>query len=207
MRDCVFLVADSQIEAMLKGFLQRDKFHLSLGCGEFEFDATKDLVVDPNRDPGVYSRGFQVLAGFASTHRCAVTILDADWDGSPGADAIRKKIGQDLRERWKEYIVVVLVPEIEAWIWQENPHVVTALGATDYITLRSELQSNGLWSANELKPHRPKEAVEFALKRARIPRSAALYKQVASKVSVKACIDPAFGSLVKCFNEWFGAPV
>lgn len=206
MRDCVFLVADSQIAAMLKGFLGRDKFHLRLGCGAFAFDAAQDIVVDPNRDPGIYTRGFQVLAGYASTHRRAVVVLDAHWDGSPGASAIREKISQDLQASWNDYIVVVLEPEIEAWIWQDNRHVVSALGAANYATLRAELQANGFWRENELKPHKPKDAVEFALRRARIPRSAALYGQIAGKVSIKSCEDPSFLSLVHCLNDWFGVP-
>jgi hypothetical protein len=206
MRDCVFLVADSQIQAMLRGFLGRDSFHLSLGCGAFDVDPTVDIVVDPNRDPGVYSRGFQMLASFTTTHRRAVVILDAEWEGSPGAGPIRDKIGRELEASWGEYIVIVLEPEIEAWLWQDNQHVVGALGAGNYAALRAELEARNLWRAGELKPFRPKEAVEFVLKRARIPRSAALYGQIAGRVSVKACVDPAFLSLRETLEAWFGAP-
>lgn len=206
MRDCIFLVADSTIKAMLTGFLAREGFHQSLGCRRFGFDPSKDVVVEPGRDPGVYTRGHELLSGFAATHARAVVILDAEWDGSPGAEQIQKKIGADLAPTWPDHLVVVLDPEIEAWIWQDNPHVAGALGASDYGELRAMIEKQGFWEADELKPRRPKEAVEFALKQARIPRSASLYGQLAGKVSTKACEDPAFDLLRAGLRGWFAVP-
>jgi len=206
MRDCVFLVADSQIGAMIRGFLGRDNCHLSLGCGPFDFEAEQDLVIDPNRDPGVYTRGFEVLAPYAATHRRAVVILDAAWDGSPGAELIRSKISKDLHAHWGEHLVVVLDPEVEAWIWQDNLHVSAALGVADFAALRSELERESFWRAGEAKPFKPKEAVEYTMRQTRTPRSAAVYHRIASRVSTKACIDPAFRSLSDGLAVWFGVP-
>ena len=45
MRDALFLVADKNMEAMIKGFFSRSGFHRALGCGSFLFDARQDLVV------------------------------------------------------------------------------------------------------------------------------------------------------------------
>lgn len=39
MRDALFLVADKNMEAMIKGFFSRSGFHRALGCGSFLFDA------------------------------------------------------------------------------------------------------------------------------------------------------------------------
>lgn len=203
MRDCIFLVADSTIQAMLKGFLGREGCHFSLGCAPFQFDAARDVIVDPTRDPGVYTRGHELLSVFTKTHRRAIVILDADWEGSPGADVIRSKIEDNLRSVWSEYMVVVLDPEIEAWIWQDNHHVVTALGAENYATLRQDIEAKGFWSPGAIKPHRPKEAVEFALKRAKIPQSAALYGRIAGKVSIAACEDLALRHLKEGLMRWF----
>jgi hypothetical protein len=200
----MFLVADSQIAAMLKGFLGRSQCHRSLGCGPFAFEPALDLVVDPTRDPGVYTRGFEVLATYTGSHRRAVVVLDAAWEGSPGADRIRAKITEDLKVRWKEYLVVVLDPELEAWIWQDNQHVATALGVQSFSALRDDLEAAEFWRAGEPKPFKPKEAVEYALRRARIPRSSAVYQQIASRVSTRDCIDPAFRSLCDGLQAWFG---
>jgi hypothetical protein len=38
LRDCIFWVADNTMAEVFKTFLTREKFHLSLGCGPFEFD-------------------------------------------------------------------------------------------------------------------------------------------------------------------------
>lgn len=205
MRDCVFLVADSQIEAMVCGFLAREQYHLSLGCGQFGFDPQQDLVVHPQRDPGVYVRGVELLAAFRSSHRRAIVILDAAWEGSPGHAAVRAKVSQDLSGSWPEHLVIVLDPELEAWVWQENIHVVQNLGAGDFATLRSALEAAGFWRPGDLKPHRPKEAVEHALRLAKLPRSAAIYRRIATRVSLANCVDPALAALRDGFRGWFGA--
>lgn len=205
MRDCVFLVADNQMAAMVEGFLTRDQCHLSLGCGPFDFDAGSDIVVDPNRDPGVYSRGHELLAQYASSHQRAVVMLDAAWEGAPGPAEIQAKISQDLAARWGTCLVVVLEPELEAWIWQDNQHVAEALGMGDYAALRAELEAADFWRAGEPKPYKPKEAVERVLYQARIPRSSAIYRKIASRASTKHCVDPAFLTLRDGLSGWFGA--
>lgn len=204
MRECVFLVADETIAAMVRGFLGRDQFHQSLGCGQFDFDQRQDIIVDPNRDSGVYTRGFELLVPYATTHRRAVVILDAEW-GKPTAQQIREKIEQDLRADWEESLVIVLEPEVEVWIWQDNAHVCKALGVADYAALRAELERLQLWKADEPKPFRPKEAVEHTLRLARIPRSSAIYGAIASRASTKHCVDESFGRLRDGLAGWFGA--
>ena len=144
-----------------------------------------------------------MLRGFTGSHKRAVVVLDAAWEGSPGAGAIRNKIEADLRAYWSEYLVVVIDPEIEVWMWQDNLHICAALGAPDYAVLRTDLEAKGFWTPGQTKPHMPKEAMEFALKQARRPKSAALYGRIASKVSTKACEDPAFATLKVGLAAWF----
>ena len=43
MRDCVFLVADRNMEGAFIGFFMREAFHLSLGIQHFTFDWTRDM--------------------------------------------------------------------------------------------------------------------------------------------------------------------
>ena len=205
MRDCIFLVADEGISAMLKGFLNRDQFHRSLQCGFFDFDNNSDVLVDANRDPGVFTRGYTLLAPYASTHRRAVVILDAEWQGAPPAEEIAAKIVADLQPTWASHLVVVIEPELEAWIWQDNVHVAKEMGVDDFSTLRGELEQRGFWIEGEAKPRHPKEAVEYALRKARRPRSNAIYESIASRVSTKHCVDPAFGRLQAGLAAWFEA--
>lgn len=52
------------------------------------------------------------------------------------------------------------------------------------------------------KPTRPKEAMEYALKLARKPRSASIYLDLASKVSLKAS-EAAFDRFRTTLQTWF----
>src|SRR5438309_1338713 len=122
MRDCVFFTADSTMKQALLGFLTRnDCFaHYNLGTAPFAFDPNEDLFSSATMDPGTYTTGEKLLTPFQKLHRHAILMLDADWDGSPGAETIRT----DLTERilasgWSAdaFKVIVIEPELEAWIW------------------------------------------------------------------------------------------
>lgn len=57
MRDCYFIVADGNMEQMVRGMLQRPRFDLTLGCGQFAFDPSspsQDLLrAVGDNDPGL----------------------------------------------------------------------------------------------------------------------------------------------------------
>lgn len=210
MRDCFFLVADKNMEGLLKGFFLRQNFHLALGCGPFQFDAKQDLLVAHGQnDSGLYTRASELLVSYQQTHRHAVVILDAEWDGSPGAVAIRKRMRQHFEQAgWPEdaACAVVIDPELENWVWQDTPHVCATLGYQgSFDTLRADLEQQGMWPKGESKPLRPKEAVEFMLRRARKPRSSSLYQGLAAQVSVKRCSDNTFQTLLLALRRWFPA--
>src|SRR5215472_8304852 len=112
MRDIIFLLADGGMEQVLRGFLGRDHFYRSLGCGKFEFDPAQDVIVAPTRDSGVYGTAHELLRPYLATHQRAVVMVDADWDGSPGAIAIREHVGTGLAAGWTAFAVVVIEPEL-----------------------------------------------------------------------------------------------
>ncbi len=208
MRDCIFLVADKNMEGMLKGFLMREAFHLSLGCKAFTFDPKQDLLVAHGQhDPGLYTRANEFLQPYSKTHRHAVVMVDADWDGSPGATAIRQRLQDHLANAgWQDGrgCGVVIDPELENWVWQENPRVCAALGFTGtFADLRARLEEKGLWRPLETKPHWPKEAMEWVLRQNKKRRSSAIYQQLAMQVSVKGCSDEAFQDLRHALARWF----
>lgn len=208
MRDCLFLVADKNMEGMLKGFFSRDSFHRAMGCGQFDFDLRQDLLVAHGQnDPGLYTRANEFLQPYASTHRHAVVIVDAEWSGSPGKDAIMQRVNQHLRSAgWLDDCgcAVVIDPELENWVWQDSPHVCLALGSDmTFAALRAELEAKGFWQPNEVKPDRPKEAVEWALRQSRKGRSSAIYQQLATRVTAKGCTDQAFHTLQNALLRWF----
>jgi hypothetical protein len=132
-------------------------------------------------------------------------MIDAEWAGSPGAARIRAHIVDGCeRSGWvrNDVVAVVLDPELETWIWQDSPIVESVVGYSGS-SLRQELASSGAWPLASAKPPRPKEALEAQLRRNRIPRSSALYRQIAERISVKGCVDPAFAELRTALQRWF----
>lgn len=208
MRDCLFLVADKNMEGILKGLFSRPHPHRTLGCGPFGFDPKQDLIVAHGQnDPGLYTRANALLQPYARSHRHAVVMLDAAWEGSPGAAPIVQRIQAHLTQAgWpgNAGCAVVISPELENWVWQDSPHVSQSLGFPgEYAQLRADLVARAYWQTDAAKPHQPKEAVEWSLMRARKPRSSAIYEQLASKVSTRHCIDPAFHALLTALRRWF----
>jgi hypothetical protein len=207
MRDCIFLLADKNMEATFIGFLTREGFHYSLGIRQIEFDPQQDIIVDESgNDPGVYTRAHEFLRAYQRTHCYAIVVLDNAWNGSPGVEKIHNDIKANLTETgWDEErcAVIVIDPELEVWILQDNPNVEQAFRFKQNISLRRWLEQKGLWDASALKPADPKKAVEDALKATKTPRSSAIYKNITSKVSIKGCVDPAFQTLCYTMQQWF----
>jgi hypothetical protein len=122
--------------------------------------------------------------------------------------------------------VIVIEPELENWIWAENPHVAEAfqmarlpgfagriqpfLAERTYPSksARTRQRYKGcweeiVWPIGTPKPPHPKEAVELVCELGRLPRSNALYKKIAEKMSVSRCADPAFLELKNQLQTWF----
>jgi len=185
MRELVFLVADSTIQQTLEGFFCRDGFHRSLGCGRFPVDPriNRDVFVAAGQnDPGLYARADGLLRPHRTTHRRAVVMLDADWVGSPGADVINRNVTAKVTAVWEPtaVAVVVLDPEIEAWFWlPDNPHVAAAMNYRGERPYGEVLRTAGYWPDEELKPPRPKEALEYMGRTYRTDTSPAVRRRAA----------------------------
>lgn len=206
-RPIKFVVADKNTEFTFRGFVERELFHQSLGCGEFEFRADQDLLVAVGKnDPGLYAQAQQFARGARGTHEHLVVALDAEWQGSPGVNKIRTDIESACqRESWaaSNVCVVVFDPEIEEWIWQDNPNVERAIGHQGPPSLRELLASREVWPAASPKPPRPKEALEEVARRNRVARSSDLYRRITSRVSVSGCVAPSFHHLVDALRRWY----
>ncbi len=208
-RPCVILVADSNMAATFRGFFKRNKWHLSLGCAQFEFnpDIGADLIVDEGgNDPGVYTKGHELLRPFQHSHHRALVVLDCEWDGSPGRISIINDVTARLvTSGWSEHAVKVIAidPELENWLWQDKPQVAEILRYRDAPPLRQYLADQDWWPLDQSKPPRPKEATEWILRQTRQPRSSAIYEQLAEKISVIGCTDQAFAEMRATLLAWF----
>lgn len=198
----VVLVADKDIEQAVLGLLDR---HGSLGirslAGEFK------VVVHPQRDPGVYNTGHELLKPFArniQTH--ALIVFDRAWDGAPSTDAatLAQSVEERSRGDWGDRARCVCIdPEVENWVWSDSRHVAAELGWPSNAELRAWLSSHDLWPEGSLKPPDPKKAFERSTREKRVVPSSSIFGELARRVGLERCRDPAFVRLRDILREWF----
>lgn len=198
MKDLLCLAADKNIEAALRGLLGRPA---AIGLRAVSFE----VQVHPRRDPGCFHEAHEFLRPFRESYRHALVVFDRDWEGVPAQaataleDAVRARLGGD---GWAD--VVVIDPELEVWVWSDSPHVDDCLGWRERNpNLRSWLAQRDLWPAGSAKPRDPKLAVEQALAAVKLPRSSAVYGNLAGRVSVERCTDASFTRLRARLHAWF----
>ena len=210
MRDLLFYVADGNMKEAIRGFMERDALQQRVGCGPIDFDARRDIkVAKGQNDPGVYTRGAELLRPFSGEYRHAVVIVDEEWEGSPGAAAIRGRVDGHLRAvGWDASgLALVVCPEADVWLWTDTDHTAQALGWASWTELSAALRQAEWLADGEVKPVRPKEAAEWALFEGPqdIKRSSALYRRVTSKVSTRRCTDGSVEALLATLQTWFPA--
>ena len=209
MRPLLFLVADKNMEYAIRGLFERDAFHEVIRCAPFDFDTEphRDIkVASGQNDPGLFTRANELLRPFKDQYRHAVVMVDAQWDGSPGVEVIQNRLEQHLEDAgWSraDSLGLVLVPEVDVWLWSDSPHSAEALGWPSWKELRSALEAQRWLKQDAKKPEQPKEAAEWALRQKRKPRSSAIYRKVAARVSVKRCEDAALRLLLETLRRWF----
>jgi len=97
--------------------------------------------------------------------------------------------------------VVVIDPELEIWVFAKSRHVAEIIASGDAESLQAIWQKYSV--AGELKPQKPKEAMEEVLRQKRIPRSSSLFRQLAERVSLRDCTDRSFVRLREVLKKWF----
>lgn len=201
-KDLVVLVPDRNTEFAVKGVLTRPQ---ALGIREI----SSEIFVHIGRDAGCYLGSHDFLRPMCQKFQHALVIFDRVGCGREDhpREEIEEKVGLKLAvSGWEDRAAVVVIdPELEAWVWSDSPEVVSCLGWTsDLANLRRWLSKNGWWPSSSLKPPDPKLAVEQVLRKVRKPRSSAIYEQLARCVSFQRCTDPAFLKFRHIMREWFG---
>lgn len=205
MKNLVLLVPDKNIEHTVKGVLTR---HQALGIRQLVHPRDFDCFVHPEHDPGCLRTSESFLRPFTKQYEYALVLFDREGCGKDQLP--REALEQDVESRlsqsgWGDRAkVIVLNPEIEIWVWSDSPHVDKVLGwEGKQPDLRTWLQGQSLLTPGQSKPERPKEAMEMALRQSGKSRSSALYFQLAEKVSLNRCVDPAFLKLKNTLQQWF----
>jgi len=201
-KDVIILVADTNMEKTVSAILTRQE---SLKIHEIKFD----VFVHPEHDAGVFNNAHEYLrycqSQSQSQYKYAMVLFDKKDCGFKGnREDIEKKVEDNLiKSGWGDRCSVIAIdPELEIWVWSESPHVATALG-WKMGKLNSWLKKNNFILSNETKPRDPKEAMESALAKKRIPRSSSIYAEIAQNVSLKFCTDSSFLKFKKTLQQWF----
>jgi len=200
MKDLVVLVPDQNTKSGIDALLGR---FCSLNLREFSFD----IFIHPERDPGVYHKSCDILRGLKDNYKYALVFIDFEGSGQEkrSVEDVYNNIKSSIENcGWKDRVeVIVFNPELEIWLWVDSLHTAKALGWDSYESLKNYLISEDLWDLGRNKPYRPKEALEDVLRISRIPRSSSIYKEIASKVTLKNCSDPTFDRFKKILIRWF----
>jgi hypothetical protein len=236
MKPLLILTADGQCKATLQGFFERPQYNLSLGCGPIElngitFNPEQDISVHPKHDPGVWSKPQEVLLAAGKIYNKALVVLDEAWEGAPPPEAIVANIETLVvkEAKWSRdrFEVILIRPELEAWIWQRNTHVLDAFGfpggQTQLWTLFEQqslrlnrdtekhyfVPANPLvaqppaWPSTASKPENPKGLVEALSAHCASGPASEIFSSITSTISVKKCADPAFHRLRDTLQAWF----
>ncbi len=200
LADVVILVPDKNTEYAIRGILNRQQ---SLGIKKIQ----ADIFIHLERDPGCLNNAHEYLRPFIKKYKYALVLFDRHGCGREYIEV--SALAAEAENRlsmagWKDRCAVIVIdPELEAWVWSDSPQVARVLGWNDSIeNLSIWLKSNNLWGKG-YKPDDPKKAMEQVLQKVKKPRSSFMYEQLALHVSFDRCIDSAFSKLQRTLRDWF----
>ena len=201
--DLVVLVPDKQMEATIRPLLKR---HASLNIRPLTFES----LVHPRRDPGCRGDPEPLLSLYLSRAQYALVLFDREGCGEEHLtrETLEANVEATLTNAgWSDRSsAIVIDPELESWVWSDSVVVDQTIGwAGTQPPLRAWLKQRGFVVEGQMKPERPKEAMEAAMKHKRKRRSASIYQELAEKVSLARCVDPAFLKFRAVLAQWFAA--
>ncbi|HSK76644.1 MAG TPA: hypothetical protein VLQ45_09320 [Thermoanaerobaculia bacterium] len=166
------------------------------------------ILVHPRRDAGCFHESPAVLEPYCRRAGHALVLFDLEGCGQEHRSAaeVEEDVVSRLSARgWQGRAGgVVIDPELEIWLWSDSPRVDAELSWTGRsLTLREWLRSEGWWQEGDLKPGKPKEALEKVLREVRLQRSSAIYGRLAKRVSLERCRDESFHRLCNLLRSWF----
>ena len=202
--DLIIIVPDADMEFAIRAMLSRSE---ALKIRPITFDVHRHV----ERDAGCRSDCHNYLCLWLSEYRHAMVLFDHEGSGREHLEReqLEGEVEAVLRiNGWEDRAaVIVLAPELEAWVWSDSPVVDQVLGWKGRTPdLRAWVQSaTDFWHTGKAKPERPKEAFDAALRKARKQHSPSVFEDLAMQVSLDRCIDPSFGKFKRVLQGWFGS--
>jgi len=204
LRDLVVLVPDADMEFAIRAMLCRTE---ALGIRSIEFDVHRHV----QRDAGCRSDCHNYLRLWLGEYQHALVLFDREGSGRESAERaqLEGEVEGALRDNgWGDRAAVIVIdPELEAWVWSDSSEVDQVLGWTGQTpALRDWVRSDTqFWSTGQeqAKPKRPKEAFDAALRKVGKQHSPSVFEDLAARVSVDRCVDPAFRKFKSVLQGWF----
>jgi hypothetical protein len=200
--DLVVLAADNQMQEALRGILSRPR---ALAIASISFT----VFSHPEKDPGCRQKAHEFLRNLRSDYRHGLVLFDYEGCGASHIST-PSEITSDVEERlhrsgWENQArCVVIDPELEVWVWADSSKVDDCLGwSSSSHQLRDWLREKDHWPPDVTKPPAPKDAMEDALREARLPHSSSIFRELAESVSLRGCEDEAFQRFRRILQEWF----
>ena len=202
-KQLIVLVEGADDVETMKALLGR---HRSFGIRDM--GSNFDVFPHPNSASGCVD-AHEFLRPFQQIYLYAIVLMDyagSNYENRLTCENLKKRIEQNLTSSgWQDRSAAIIVnPELENWVWSNSHHVEEVLGWKDREpALQTWLIEQKWLESGKTKPAMPKEAMEAALRAARLPRSASLYRELAQKVSIARCEDPALIKLKQTLQTWF----
>lgn len=139
-----------------------------------------------------------------------MVLFDKDGCGDEGSDRqdIQNAVEESLSQAgWENRSkAIVIEPELEMWVWSESVNVGKVLGWDEGTgALREWLCEHDLWPGDEAKPPDPKLALSRAMRQKNCSPTALTFEDLARKVSLLKCEDPAFREMRDTLRTRFPA--
>ncbi len=201
--DLVILAADRSIELVLAALLNRP---YDLGIRPIEVRT----LAHPRHDPGCLRESQDLLRSQSKMASFALVVFDREGCGRDAAapEILEREVVARLEANgWAgRAAAVVIDPELEIWAWTSSAALSRKLGweGRESELMRALLDA-GFLRPRDHKPHRPKEAIELALRASGKPRSSALLRELAQALPTTPCEDLSFNRLCAVLRAWFPA--
>jgi len=186
--DLVMLVPGKNERETFEGLFSSRRKSLNIRNLRYE------ILVHPRRDPGCFHEASDILQPYQNLAEYSLVVLD--YEGSGQEHRSPEDMVKDLKDRieksgWMDRTeVLVFRPELENWVWSDSMEVDKEIGWEGRDPpLRNWLTNQGWWQQGSVKPNRPKEGLEAALREVRMRRSSAIYRQLAENVGLTRCQD------------------
>lgn len=201
MSDLIVLTGCNQSACAVRGILTRPE---SLGIRAIE----SKVISHTGLDPGCLNDGHLLLRSQQSNYRHALMVFDHDGCGQEDqtSEQLRSLVQSRLdASGWLgRSDVIVITPELEAWVWGPSPNVARVIGWENRIpSLQQWLRESGWLRQGELKPADPKSALLAALRISGKRHTGALFNELAKTVSLTNCHDQQFLRLREALSSWF----